>query len=141
MVKVALVRVYETSVSLGYGDGYETFRDFSGLEFKEVDDEELNELRQAVQLFNCKAARNGYSLALLAQANEADEVASFAALKAYRDKQLREEAAAAAARAAARQKAADARAKSQLAKTAKKLGVSVEALAALQAQQSPLKSS
>lgn len=133
MVKIALIRVYESTHDIGYGDGdYETYRSLEGLDFKEVTEDELRELREAVSVYNKQVPQKGYSLALIAQATAQDEVTCLAALKSYRDKLQREAEAAAKAHAEALQKRKAAQEQRRLKKLAKELGVSVEDVVQLQ---------
>lgn len=135
MIKIALVQVLETTHVLGYGDdGYDTYRHFEGLDFQEVTEEELAEYVEAARLYNSKVKSTGKGLAIIRQLDQSEKVSLFSDLTKFRKQEQLRLDAMAKAEAARKAAAEDKKRQAKLRKTAKELGISVEALLAIQAE-------
>lgn len=130
MTKIVLVKVHEGSLNSGdYCDEY--FVHFDCLDFQEVSELELAELKEAVQLYNSKRSAKADKLLLVEQCDQEYAVRLLSDLRTYREKTLEQNRLAMEKAERETRAAREKREANKLKRTAKSLGVSVEDLLAL----------
>lgn len=131
MMRIALFRCYSHTEYFNYGDDYVDFSHLTGLDWKDVTAEEFERYRSAVELYNRKHGQTGKKLVLLSQVEQDDEVKLLKDLDTFREKEILRLEKAKKKALADEEERAEKRRKAAVARTAKKLGVSVETLLAL----------